>query len=53
MRVGKRQIAGFWSREVARQLKMLGAKTERTIQSLLTEALLDLFKKRGKRPIAQ
>lgn len=52
VRVGKRQIAGFWPPEVGKQLKMMAAEDGTTVQRLLTEALNDLFAKHGKPPIA-
>ncbi len=52
VRVGKRQIAGFWPPEVGKQLKIMAAESGTTVQALLTEALNDLFQKHRKPPIA-
>jgi hypothetical protein len=51
-RVGRVQIAGFFSKEASKQLRLLALETDGTVQSLLGEALNDLFTKRGKPPIA-
>jgi hypothetical protein len=50
--VGRVQIAGFFSKEASKQLRLLALETDGTVQSLLGEALNDLFTKRGKPPIA-
>ena len=49
---GSVKIAGHFSPAVHRQLRMLGATQGRTVQSLLGEALNELFRKHGWRPIA-
>ena len=46
-------IAGYFSKAVHRQLRTLGVMQDRTVQSLLGEALNELFRKHGKRPIAR
>jgi hypothetical protein len=51
-RVGRVQIAGFFSKETSKQLRQLALDTDGTVQSLLTEALSDLFTKHGMPPIA-
>lgn len=51
-RVEKRQVAGWFSEEAARQLRMMAAEEDATLQALLTEAINDLFRKRGRPPIA-
>jgi len=51
-RTGRVQIAGFFSKEASKQLRLLALETDGTVQSLLGEALNDLFTKRGKPPIA-
>ena len=52
-RTGKRQIAGWFTSDVAVQLKQIGLKNdEASVQDLLREALNDLFVKHGKKPIA-
>ncbi len=49
---GSVTIAGHFSQAVHLQLRMLGATQRRTVQSLLGEALNELFVKHGKQPIA-
>jgi hypothetical protein len=51
-RVGRRQVAAFFAPEVGRALKVLAAERDSTVQALMAEALNDLFRKHGKRPIA-
>lgn len=51
-RLGKRQLAAYFAPEATRQLKMMAAFEDTTVQELLREALNDLFVKRGKMPIA-
>jgi len=51
-RVGRVQIAGFFSKEASKQLRLLALETDGTVQSLLAEALNDLFAKHRKPPIA-
>lgn len=51
-RAGKKAVP-FWIPDAAkRQLGGMAVDEDSTIQALLTEALNDLFKKRGKPPIA-
>ena len=52
-RSGKKAISGFYEPEVARQLKVLAAANDRTVQGLLGEALNLLFEKYGLDAIAQ
>ena len=47
-RAGQRLIAGHFDPKVAKQLKLLAAEEETTVQSLLEEALDLLFVKKGK-----
>jgi len=47
-RVGKRTIAAFFDTAVHKQLKMLAAEQDTSVQALLEEALGDLFEKKGK-----
>ena len=47
-RVGKRLIAGHFDAHVAKQLRILAAEEETTIQALLGEALDLLFVKKGR-----
>ena len=49
---GSVKIASHFSPAVHRQLRMLGVTQGRTVQSLLGEALNELFRKHGWRPIA-
>lgn len=51
-RRGKKAIAGHFDPAVARQLKQLALDHDATVQSLLTEALNDLFEKYGVQSIA-
>jgi hypothetical protein len=51
-RVGKKVVAGHFDQAVIRQLKMLALNNDRSIQSMLTEALNDLFEKHNMKPIA-
>jgi hypothetical protein len=51
-RQDKRQIAGFFSPECARQLRMLAAEEDTTVQELLKEGLNMMFASHGKPPIA-
>jgi hypothetical protein len=52
-RVGKRFVGAHFHPEVARQLKMLAAEDDRTIQDLLEDAVDLLFVKAGKAKIAE
>jgi hypothetical protein len=51
-RKGKKMIGGHFDPLVARQIKVIAAENDSTIQELLTEAINDLFEKYGKKPIA-
>lgn len=51
-RQGKRALTGYFDPEVLKQLKVMAAAEDTTIQALMTEALNDLFKKYGKPYIA-
>lgn len=51
-RRGKKALTGYFDPEVLRQLKVMAAAEDTTIQALLSEALNDLFKKYGKPHIA-
>lgn len=50
-REGKRLIAGHFRPELAKQLKLLAAEEETTIQALLEEALGLLLVKKGRKGI--
>jgi hypothetical protein len=52
VRVGRRQIAGWFAPEVARQLHMIALEGDTTLQAIMAEAFNDVFTKRGKPPIA-
>ena len=51
-RQDKRQIAGFFSAECAKQLRMLAAEKDTTVQDLIKEGLNLMFTVHGKPPIA-
>ncbi|MGQ3671271.1 ribbon-helix-helix domain-containing protein [Xanthobacter sp. TB0136] len=51
-RTGTRLIGGHFPPEVARQLRMLAAEDDTTVQALLEEAIDLLFVKKGKAAIA-
>jgi hypothetical protein len=51
-RASKTNITGYFPPAVKKQLRMLAAEHETTIQDLLAEALNDLFAKYGKPEIA-
>ena len=51
-RKGKSNVTGYFPPEVKKQLRLLAAEHDRTIQNLLAEALNDLFAKNGKPEIA-
>lgn len=51
-RQGKKAITGFFDPAVSRQLKQLALDQDKTVQSLLGEALNDLFVKHNHKPIA-
>jgi hypothetical protein len=47
-RIGKMQIAGFFSPEVGRTLKLIAVEQSSTAQALIEEGLRAVFKKYGK-----
>jgi Antitoxin-like ribbon-helix-helix len=51
-RQGKKALTGYFDPDVLRQLKVMAAAEDTTIQALMIEALNDLFKKYGKPHIA-
>jgi len=51
-RVGTRMLGGHVSETAQRQFKILAAEQDKTVQSLLEEAINDVFRKYGKEPIA-
>jgi hypothetical protein len=52
LRIGRRQIAGWFAPEVAKQLHMIAVEEDTTLQALMAEAFNEVFSKRGKPPIA-
>ena len=51
-REGKVAVTGFFDTRVRRQLKVMAAEGDTTVQALLTEALNDLFAKHGRPEVA-
>ena len=51
-RVGKRMVSGYFYPDAIKQLHLLAIERDATVQSLLEEALNDLFRKYGKSAIA-
>lgn len=51
-RQGKKALTGYFEPEVLKQLKILAASEDKTMQVLMTEAINDLFKKYSKPHIA-
>jgi hypothetical protein len=51
-RRGKKALTGYFDPEVIKQLKMLAAAEEKTMQALMSEAINELFKKYGRPHIA-
>ena len=51
-RAGKTNVTGYFPPEVKRQLRLLAAEQDTTIQNLLATALNDLFAKHGKPELA-
>lgn len=47
-RVGKTNVTGYFPSSVKKQLRILAADRDTTIQELLAEALNDLFAKHGR-----
>ena len=52
-RQGTKLIGGHFAPEVSTQLRILAAEEGATVQSLLAEALNDLFVKKGKSRVAR
>lgn len=44
-RIGKTQLSGYFDPAIIKELKMLSVQTGASIQSLLTEAIIDLLAK--------
>ena len=51
-RRGKRHISGYFQPEVLRQVKIICAEEDKTVNQVLADALNSLFVNRGKAPIA-
>jgi hypothetical protein len=51
-RAGKSNVTGYFDPEVKRQLRIMAAENDCTIQDLLGEALNELFAKHGRPEIA-
>lgn len=51
-RQGKKALTGYFDPEVIKQLKVLAAAEDKTMQSLMAEAINELFKKYGRPHIA-
>ena len=51
-RRGKKNISGYFSPEVHRQLRVIAAEEDKNLQEILGDALNALFERRGKPPIA-
>jgi hypothetical protein len=51
-RANRSNVTGYFPQEVKKQLRLLAAEKDTTIQRLLAEALNDLFAKNGKPEIA-
>ena len=51
-RQGKKALTGYFDPEVIKQLKVLAAAEDKTMQSLMSEAINELFKKYGRPHIA-
>jgi tRNA G18 (ribose-2'-O)-methylase SpoU len=52
-RQGKTMVAGYFSPDFARSVKMLAVERGVTVQSLLGEALDDLLRRHGKHPFGE
>ncbi|MCY3741077.1 MAG: hypothetical protein OXH00_08660 [Candidatus Poribacteria bacterium] len=51
-RRGKKNISGYFTPEVHRQLRIIAAEEDKNLQEILGEALNVFFQNRGKPPIA-
>jgi len=51
-RRGKRHISGYFEPEVLRQVKIICAEEEKTVNQVMADALNSLFVNKGKAPIA-
>ena len=51
-RRGKKQIGGHYDPEVSRQLKVIAAREDKTVERVLGDAINAYFERRGIAPIA-
>ena len=51
-RVGKRNISGYFSQEVYRQVKMITLDENKKVQEVMGDAFNALFERKGLLPIA-
>jgi hypothetical protein len=52
-RQGRKQIAGFFSREMSFAMHTLARRQERSLQALMAEAFNDVLRKHGESPIGE
>jgi hypothetical protein len=52
-RVGRKQIAGFFTPEMSFAMHMLARRQGRSLQSLMAEAFNDVLRKHGESPIGE
>ncbi|MFL0415897.1 ribbon-helix-helix domain-containing protein, partial [Sphingomonas sp. 179-A 2A2 NHS] len=52
-RVGRKQIAGFFTPEMSFAMHMLARRQGRSLQALMAEAFNDVLRKHGESPIGE
>jgi hypothetical protein len=52
-RAGKTMVAGYFSPEFARAVKMLAVEQDTSVQAIIGEALDDLLRRHGKHPFGE
>jgi hypothetical protein len=52
-RIGKQGLLGYFSREMCKDLRIMAAQEDTTLQSLMGEAFDLLFQDRGKKPYGE
>ncbi|MFC3216414.1 ribbon-helix-helix domain-containing protein [Novosphingobium panipatense] len=52
-RIGRKQIAGFFTPEMSFAMHMLARRQGRSLQSLMAEAFNDVLRKHGESPIGE
>jgi hypothetical protein len=52
-RVGRKQIAGFFTPEMSFAMHMLARRQNRSLQALMAEAFNDVLRKHGESPIGE